>query len=117
MSIFDINNTLVTLLGYNLSYIECFGTLFGLLCVWLGAKENIWNWPVGLVNIILFFIIFYQVRLYSDMFLQVYFFCISIYGWVQWSKHRQAEKPVIILCVRNENAYTALSIRSIHTLQ
>ncbi|ANI88098.1 hypothetical protein A9P82_01480 [Arachidicoccus ginsenosidimutans] len=112
MNFFDINNTLVTIFGYNLSYIECFGTIFGLLCVWLGARENIWNWAVGLVNIILFFIIFYQVRLYSDMFLQIYFFCISIYGWIQWSKHRQEDKPVALLSPKQRWTLTFIIIIS-----
>jgi nicotinamide mononucleotide transporter len=97
LNFFDIHHILVTVFGYELSYIEAFGTLFGLICVWLGARENIWNWPVGLLNIIAFFIIFYQVRLYSDMFLQIYFFCIGIYGWIKWTRHRQQDKPVAIL--------------------
>ncbi|MDE1191653.1 MAG: nicotinamide riboside transporter PnuC [Arachidicoccus sp.] len=101
LNFFDTHNTFITILGYQLSYIEFTGTCFGLLCVWLAAKENIWNWPAGLINIICFFIIFYQVRLYSDMFLQIYFFGISIYGWVKWAKQHTSEKPVTMLSNKN----------------
>jgi nicotinamide mononucleotide transporter len=32
---------------------------------------------------------FYQVRLYSDMFLQVYFLIMSFYGWWKWSHPKE----------------------------
>ncbi|MBK9960819.1 MAG: nicotinamide mononucleotide transporter [Saprospiraceae bacterium] len=78
---FNVGHTMFSLLGYPVSYMEFVGTVFGIAGVWLAAKANILTWPVGLVNIILFFLIFYQVQLYSDMFLQIYFFMISLYGW------------------------------------
>ncbi|MBK9107459.1 MAG: nicotinamide mononucleotide transporter [Saprospiraceae bacterium] len=49
------------------------------MAVYYAAKENILTWPIGLINIITAFFIYYHVRLYSDMFLQIYFICISIY--------------------------------------
>lgn len=87
---FDINNIFFTVIGYPMSYLEFFGTLFNLWCVWLCAKNKILNWPVGIIGVILFFALFYQIRLYSDMFEQVYFFATSVYGWIVWSK---MEKP------------------------
>lgn len=82
----DLQHILTTVLGYPLSYVEFVGVLTGLACVWLAARANIWTWPVGLVNIACFFVIFFQVRLYSDMFLQVFFFIASLYGWWNWSR-------------------------------
>lgn len=67
---------------------------------------------MGLINIICFFIIFYQVNLYSDMFLQVYFFCISIYGWVQWAGHRQLDNPVILLSLKQRQLLAIVIIAS-----
>ena len=86
---FSIQNTFITVYGYPLSYIEFLGTLTGLISVWLATKSNIWTWPVGLLNVTCFFLIFFEVRLYSDMFLQVYFFVTSIYGWIVW--HNKTE--------------------------
>ncbi|MBK9108503.1 MAG: nicotinamide mononucleotide transporter [Saprospiraceae bacterium] len=61
------------------------------MAVYYAAKENILTWPIGLINIITAFFIYYHVRLYSDMFLQIYFICISIYGWLIWNmEHRNA---------------------------
>ncbi|WP_370086910.1 nicotinamide riboside transporter PnuC [Ekhidna sp.] len=84
MSLFDIENIAFTILGYDLSYIELIGTLFGFISVILAARANILTWPTGIINEVAFFILFYQVQLYSDMYLQVYFFGVTIYGWYYW---------------------------------
>ncbi len=97
MKLFDINNTFTTIFGYPLSYIEFIATLFGLISIWLAAKQIIWTWSTGLINIVSSFIIFYQVQLYSDMFLQVYFFITNVYGWVIWKNHFQKNKPITAL--------------------
>lgn len=81
---FSVNTVFFTILGYPMSYIEFFGTLFNLWCVWLVAKNNILTWPVGIVGIVLFAFLFYQIRLYSDLVEQVYFFVMSLYGWRVW---------------------------------
>lgn len=83
---FDINNILVTLWSYPLSYIELIGTIFGLIAVWLATRQKIISWPIGLINVSCFLILFYQVQLYSGMFLQAFFFITNIYGWFVWRK-------------------------------
>jgi len=94
---FKVDHTFFNIMGYPVSYMEFVGTIFGIAGVWLAAKSNILTWPIGLVNIILFFLIFYQVQLYSDMFLQIYFFLISLYGWFFWDKELHAKEPIKIL--------------------
>lgn len=75
-----------------MSPIEIIAALFGLLSVWLTVKENIWCWPTGLVMVFLYIFIFYEVRLYSDVILQVIYVFLQIYGWDAWlhgGKERQ----------------------------
>jgi nicotinamide mononucleotide transporter len=92
----SISNTFFTIFGYPLSYIEFAGTLTGLISVWLAARANIWTWPTGLINVACFFLIFFEIHLYADMFLQAYFFVTSIYGWVIWY-HKKAEGDIVVL--------------------
>lgn len=84
----NINNICLTPFGYPLSYVELVGILTGLLSVWLAAKSHILTWPIGLVNVAAFFFLFYQVCLYSDMLLQVFFFVTTCYGWYYWAWHQ-----------------------------
>lgn len=97
VKLFDINNAFTTVFGYPLSYVELIATVFGLFSIWLATKQAIWTWSMGLINIICSFMVFYQVRLYSDMFLQVYFFIANIYGWVIWKNQFQEDRPVTAL--------------------
>ncbi len=86
---FDINNTLVNIPvggGYAMSWIEAIGTLAGLLCIWLASKEKTINYLFGLINVTLFAVIFFQIKLYGLLLLQLFFFCANIYGWYAWTR-------------------------------
>lgn len=83
-SYLSISTILFTVLGYPMSYIEFFGTVFNIWCVYLTTKGKVLSWPVGMAGIILYFFLFYQIRLYSDLLEQIYFFVMSIYGWYLW---------------------------------
>ncbi len=85
-SFFDINTIAFTLFGYPMSYLELVGTIFNLWSVWLVGRGRISNWPIGLIGVVLFFVLFYQIQLYADTFEQVYYFFTGIYGWWHWSR-------------------------------
>ncbi len=63
---------------------EGWGFVTGGICVWLVVREHVWNWPIGLVNNIFFFVLFLQGRLYADMSLQLVYFGLGAYGWIHW---------------------------------
>lgn len=84
----DVNTIFFTVLGYPMSYIEFFGTLFNLACVWLVARKHILNWPIGIVGVVIFAILFYQLNLYADLFEQGYYFITGFIGWYAWAKSK-----------------------------
>lgn len=63
---------------------EIIGTVLGVIGVWLMIRQNIWGWPVGLVQVSVYAWVFYDVKLYSDALLQGCFFAIQLYGWIHW---------------------------------
>jgi nicotinamide mononucleotide transporter len=67
-----------------MSSLEIIGTALGIIGVWLMIRENVWGWPVGLVQVAVSAWIFYGAKLYSDAILQVFFFAIQAYGWWHW---------------------------------
>ena len=119
MNIFDINFIVLTIFNYDLSLVELIGTVFGLACVYLTAKEKVLCWPVGIVNIIFFFFLFYQSQFYSDMYLQIYFLVMSIYGWWMWThpvknnKDKKNELKVTDLSKKNLIIILSLSAATI----
>ncbi len=74
-----------------MSYLEFFGVISGIAGVWLASVANIWTWIIGLINVTLSFFLFYQIQLYPDMFLQVFFFVTSLMGWWQWLHPKENE--------------------------
>ena len=87
-SLLSVNAVFFKVLGYPMSYIEFFGTVTYLWSVWLIAKRNVWTWPVGIVSVVLYLVLFYQIRLYSDALEQVYYLGASVYGWWFWARSR-----------------------------
>lgn len=85
MDFFSIESIFFEIWGYPMSYLEFFGTVSGVIAVWLAARANIWSWPIGVVNVTLSFFLFFQVQLYPDMFLQVFYFVTNLLGWWRWA--------------------------------
>ncbi|HWA26291.1 MAG TPA: nicotinamide riboside transporter PnuC [Lacunisphaera sp.] len=67
---------------------EIIGTLLGVVGVGLMIRQNIWGWPVGLVQVAVYAWVFYDAKLYSDAILQMCFFAIQVYGWWHWLGNR-----------------------------
>jgi nicotinamide mononucleotide transporter len=74
--------------GIDLTAIEAAAAALGLLNVWLIIRRSIWNYPPGLVMVVLYAWIFYDAKLYSDVLLQIFFFFFQLYGWVDWTKNK-----------------------------
>lgn len=64
--------------------LEAVSFVTGALCVWLTVRESTWNFPISLINVATFCVVFYSVHLYADAGLQVVFFILTLVGWYQW---------------------------------
>lgn len=67
-----------------MSSLEILGTVLGVIGVALMIRQNVWGWPVGLVQVAVSAWVFFGAKLYSDVLLQVCFFAIQAYGWWHW---------------------------------
>lgn len=105
--------------------LEWCGVVSGILCVWLAAKNNILNWPIAIVSVLIYIVIFYESKLYADMGLQVYFLLMNGYGWYFWAKNKNSNEPAtpvsmitkkeIILSIVGVLVFTALLGFVLHT--
>jgi nicotinamide mononucleotide transporter len=84
IQLLSVDTIAFTILGYPMSYVELVGTLLYLWSVWLISRRRILTWPVGIVSVLLYMALFYQIRLYSDTLEQIYYLGASIYGWWTW---------------------------------
>lgn len=112
MNFFEIKNVAFQIWDYPISYIELIGTLFGLISVYFASRANILTWGTGIVNEVFLFILFFQVQLYADMFLQIYFFVVTLYGWYKWNSKTSEGKVLEINFRKRITIATAIVIGS-----
>jgi nicotinamide mononucleotide transporter len=93
-NLFSVETTFFEILGYPVSYIEVVGTVLYFASVWLIARKNPLTWPVGIISVILYMVLFFQFSLYSDFLEQIYYLIASAYGWWAWSRGAKGEEVV-----------------------
>jgi nicotinamide mononucleotide transporter len=79
-----------------MSELEWVAAGLGVLNVFLVVRRSVWNYPFGLIMVALYFFVFFGARLYSDALLQIFFFIVQLYGWVNWvqARNEAGEVPV-----------------------
>jgi len=72
------------------NWLEIVAVAFGLGSVWLSTREHIASWPTAIVNVGIFFVLFWQAKLYADSVLQLVYLSLSLYGWWAWLRGGEA---------------------------
>lgn len=72
-----------------ISYLELAANAVFVVSVFLAAKNNVNTWWTGIIGCILFAVLFYQVNLYADVTLMIFFIMTSIYGWMYWGSKKE----------------------------
>lgn len=90
-----------------MSLLEAIAVALGLINVVLVVRRSLWNYPFGIVMVVLYAHIFFDARLYSDALLQIFFFVVQIYGWVHWARiaARTGDVAVVRLTPRAQLAW------------
>ena len=65
--------------------IEIIAVVFGVLSVWYAHKENIWVFPLGIINVLIYIYICISAQLYANAGINVVYFLTNVYGWYNWS--------------------------------
>jgi nicotinamide mononucleotide transporter len=76
------------------NWMEDAGAAATVVGIWLTTRRNLLCWPVVLVSDVLYLMVFFRVRLYSDAMLQVFFLVFTLYGWWYWSRGVREEGEV-----------------------
>ena len=79
------------------NWTEILGFVTGGVCVLLAARRNIWNFPIGILNNVVFFVVFAGAALYADAGLQVVFLVLAVMGWVGWLRHRGRDDKALVV--------------------
>ena len=66
--------------------LEITGVVFGLLSVWLAKKNHIGVFPTGMISTSIYVYLLLKWGLVGDMLINAYYFGMSVYGWVIWTR-------------------------------
>lgn len=93
-----------------MNWIEILGFITGVIAVWLTIKENSWCWPVGIINVILYLILFFDLKLYADAWLQAFYIISQCYGWYKWTKKTTLQPKLTVTFCSIKILFLAISI-------
>lgn len=82
-------STAFTVYATPMTWAEVLGFGTGVLNVWLLVRQNVANWAVGILNVLLLMVVFATYGLYADASLQVVYVVLGLLGWWHWLRGGQ----------------------------
>ena len=79
----EVINTIAHQLLQN-SLLELVAVVFAVAYLVLAVKENSLCWYAAGISTLIFLFIFWDVKLYMESGLQIYYLAMAFYGWYQW---------------------------------
>ncbi|AOR79921.1 ribosyl nicotinamide transporter [Sphingomonas sp. LH128] len=79
-----------------MSILEIVAVVVSFLGIWFTARRWMLCWPVNLLACALYFKVFLDVRLYSDMVLQALFGAAILYGWAAWTRGKADSGDIVV---------------------
>jgi nicotinamide mononucleotide transporter len=76
--------------------IEIVAVVLGIINIVLIIRRSMWNFPVAIAMVSLYFVIFRDAKLYSDAGLQLFFVGINVYGWWSWNRNKADAGEIIV---------------------
>ena len=90
--------------------LEYIAVFTGIASVWLQKAENIWVFPIGLINTIIYIWISVKGNLFGEASVNFYYTVVSIYGWILWAKKDVHQHHVLNVQFSNAKQLAAASI-------
>lgn len=80
-------------------FLEYFGVVTGIVYLILEIFQHRAMWVVGFLTSFIYVFVFFFSKFYADMSLNIYYVCMSVYGFWQWRKmgNRGEKREVAIL--------------------
>lgn len=80
--------------------------------VLLAMVENIWCWPAAFISTAIYSVLFFDVSLYMESLLNIYYLLMAIYGWYQWRFKTAGEaiKPITVWSVKQHLKITLTTV-------
>lgn len=94
--------------------LELIAFITGITGIWLTMRQKIWCFPVGLINVSISMVIFYEQHLYADALQQIMYISLLLYGWYNWKRKVSMNEMLRVsrLSIKEMAGYTVLILLS-----
>jgi nicotinamide mononucleotide transporter len=79
------------------NWLEIAGVVATIVGIWLTTRRLLFCWPIVLIADVLYLVIFYRAKLFSDALLQIFFLVFTLYGWWHWWRGVREEGEVRVV--------------------
>jgi nicotinamide mononucleotide transporter len=78
-----------TLLGSPVTWLEIVAFMLAIMMVVCNMRVNPAAWPLAIASSLLYFLLFWNSKLYGEAGLQIFFVVVAAWGWWQWLRGTQ----------------------------
>jgi nicotinamide mononucleotide transporter len=75
----------------------------------LATRQNVWCWTAGIVNVLMYIVVFYRSGLYGDSALQVFYLFMSFYGLFLWVRKNDDKSGAVSISTTSSVKWIQLS--------
>ena len=69
--------------------LEVFAVIFAIAYLLLAVRQNILCWYAALLSTSIYIYLYWDVSLYMESILNIYYLLMAIYGWINWSNRKE----------------------------
>jgi len=89
--------------------LEILAVITAIIYLVLAAKLNVKCWYAAIISSLIFFYIYTDAKLIMEAYLQIFYIVMSIYGWIQWKKHKSNSIKFTIMRWSKYKHFAAIS--------
>lgn len=88
---------------------EWLAVILAIAYLWLAIRESLWCWPAAFFSTSIYIFLFFDVNLYMESFLNLYYLLMAVYGWHQWKKGTKGDskKPIFVWSLQKHLSWIA----------
>ena len=76
-------------------WLEYVAVFAGIASVWFSRIENIWVYPFGLINTVIYIYLSFKFHLPGEASVNFYYTVMSLYGWYLWMKKDTRQEIIL----------------------
>jgi len=90
--------------------LEFIAVVLGIISVVYSKNNSILLYPVGLASTVIYIYLLWDWELYGDLLINLYYFYMSIYGWILWGKRYDNDNDFLKITVISHKDLLACAV-------